>query len=88
MTQTLVVIAVETVNIAVLCTNNTILDIIMNFLALVVITEFDDFFFMTVEKEMMADLIKDSEFKLLYGDRFLCDVLKYDRSSGFAARGF
>ena len=63
------VVAVETVNLAVLCTNHTILDIIMNFLALVVITEFDDFFFFTVDKEMMSDLIKEQEFKLYYGDR-------------------
>ena len=53
----LVVIAVETVNLAVLTTNHTILDIIMNFLALVVVTEFDDFFFMTVDKEVMGDFI-------------------------------
>ena len=51
------VIATEIVNLAVLSTNHTILDIIMNFLALVVITEFDDFFFMTVDKELMSDLI-------------------------------
>ena len=55
--QTLVVIAVEVVNLAVLTTNHTIMDIIMNFLALVIIAEFDDFFFMTVDKELMGDFI-------------------------------
>ena len=57
MTQTVVVIVVEVVNLAVLSTNHTIMDIIMNFLALVIIAEFDDFFFMTVDKELMGDFI-------------------------------
>ena len=62
----LVVITVEVVNLAVLTTNHTIMDIIMNFLALVIIADFDDFFFLTVDKEMMADLIADGEFELFY----------------------
>ncbi len=41
----LIVVLVETVNLAVLATNFTIIDIIMNFLALVVLSEFDNFFF-------------------------------------------
>ena len=61
MTQTLVVVSVEVVNLAMLTTNHTIIDIIMNFLALVIISEFDDFFFMTVEKELMAEMISDGE---------------------------
>ena len=67
MTQMLVVIVVEVVNLAVLTTNHTIMDIIMNFLALVIIADFDDFFFMTVDKEIMADLMKDGEVELYYG---------------------
>ena len=67
MTQMLVVIVVEVVNLAVLTTNHTIMDIIMNFLALVIIADFDDFFFMTVDKEMMADLMQDGEVQLYYG---------------------
>ena len=42
------VIIVESVNFAALLTNFTILDIIMNFLALVVIAEFDENFFSAV----------------------------------------
>ena len=68
MTQMLVVIVVEVVNLAVLTTNHTIMDIIMNFLALVIIADFDDFFFMTVDKEMMADLMQDGEVQLYYGE--------------------
>jgi len=46
-----VVISVEVVNMAILITNNTIIDILMNFLALVIITDFDDYFFWTVADE-------------------------------------
>ena len=61
MTQMLVVIVVEVVNLAVLTTNHTIMDIIMNFFAIFIIADFDDFFFLTVDKEMMADLMADGE---------------------------
>ena len=43
--QTSVVITVEVVNFIALITNTTVLDIVMNFLALVVIADFDDFFY-------------------------------------------
>ena len=43
------VIAVEFVNLVLLLTNETILDIIMNFLAVVVLSEIDDFFFNIVK---------------------------------------
>ena len=46
--QALVVVFVEIVNLIILQTNHTTLDVIMNFLALVVISEFDDYFFKTV----------------------------------------
>ena len=64
----MVVIVVEIVNLAILCTNHTILDIIMNFLALVIIADFDDYFFFTVDKTVMAEMICDGELKLFYGD--------------------
>ena len=35
---------VEIINMVILCSNNTVMDIIMNFLALVVIADFDDMF--------------------------------------------
>ena len=57
LTQLLVVIAVELVNLAILTTNHTIMDIIMNFLALVIIADFDDFFFQSVELEVMGNMI-------------------------------
>ena len=68
-TQLMVVIIVEIVNLTILCTNHTIIDIIMNFYALSIIAEFDDYFFYTVDKEMMAEFIKEKKLTLLYGER-------------------
>ena len=45
------------------------MDIIMNFLALVIISEFDDFFFMTVQKaNPMGKLIREGEITLSGGE--------------------
>ena len=62
--QAMVVISNELVNLAVLNTNNTIMDILMNFLALVIISDFDDYFFVTVLSDPMAMLIKDGELEI------------------------
>ena len=48
--QTFMVIFVEVINLIILTSNYTIMDIIMNFLALVVIADFDDFFAQTLSK--------------------------------------
>ena len=47
--QAFVIISVESINMLTLITNNTIMDIIMNFLALVIIADFDNYFISTVE---------------------------------------
>ena len=62
--QAMVVISNEVVNLAVLNTNNTIMDILMNFLALVIISDFDDYFFVTVSSDPMAILIKEGELEI------------------------
>ena len=66
LTQMLYVVLVETVNLIILTTNVTILDVIMNFLAIVVLTEFDNFFFKSVSRTTVfgkaldsGDLIKE-----------------------------
>ena len=46
--QLVMVVFVEVVNIIVLCANKTIMDILMNFLALVVIRDLDDYFATTI----------------------------------------
>ena len=82
----LVVIAVELVNLAILTTNHTIMDIIMNFLALVIIADFDDFFFQSVELEVMGNMIQEGRLELFYGTRELSDVLQTERTSSPNAR--
>ena len=62
--QATVVLSVEMVNIAVLNTNHTIMDVLMNFLALVIIADFDDYFFVTVKNDNMAKLISDGKLEL------------------------
>lgn len=47
--QSINVLIVECVNFAALLTNFTIIDVIMNFLALVVIAEFDEYFYDAVK---------------------------------------
>ena len=61
--QLSVALSVELVNVVILNTNHSIMDIIMNFLALVIISEFDDFLVITIEKHLpMLKLIKDGDF--------------------------
>ena len=46
--QMFVLSSVELVNMMILLTNQSIIDTLMNFLALTVITEFDDYYFSTI----------------------------------------
>ena len=62
--QAMIVLSVEMVNLAVLNTNNTIMDILMNFLALVIISDFDDYFFITVKNDKMAQLVSNGELEI------------------------
>ncbi len=76
-----IVVLVEIVNIATLATNFTILDIIMNFLAIVVLTEFDNFFFSTVASTtVFGKALKDGDEITLPKDRKLQlkDLLKIE----------
>ncbi len=45
------VVGVEIVNVVILCTNSNVMDIIMNFLALVIISDFDNFFVATLKSD-------------------------------------
>ena len=82
--QFAVVISVETVNIAVLNTNHTIMDILMNFLALVIIADFDDYFFVTVKNDNMAKLVSDGKLEMYEGKKIgtvtidLEEILKFE----------
>ena len=60
--QAAVVTSVEVVNLAVLNTNHTIMDVLMNFMALVILTDFDDYFFTTVSADPIAKLVSEGEY--------------------------
>lgn len=79
--QFAMVITVEFVNLVILITNQTIMDTIMNFLALVIIADFDDYFFMTVDKMILAKLISDGEMGEGKDKRTLDDVLKIETTT-------
>ena len=86
MTMTL---SVELVNIVILNTNHSIMDIIMNFLALVVISEFDDYLVVTIEKSLpMRHLLKDGEFEIeVTGEkRSVKDLLRFEVTTSDSAR--
>ena len=57
--QLSVVLTLEIVNLIFMLTNATIAEIIMNFIALLIIADFDDYFFMTVTKTSIGILIKE-----------------------------
>lgn len=71
-----VLFSVEFVNLAVLLTNEGIMDTVMNFLALVVISDFDDYLFFTVKKEPLSVLIIKGSFQFYNEDRLLEDITK------------
>ena len=55
--QMIVVISIELVNMFFMMSNNTVTDIVMNFLALVIISDFDDYFFSTVNHTPMGRMV-------------------------------
>jgi len=50
------VIIVEICNILYICTANEVSEVIMNFIALAIIADFDDFFYQGLPKELFAKL--------------------------------
>ena len=56
-----VLVICEAANLIILTTNHSMLDIIMNFLAIIVITEFDDAFFFMVQGEELASILTNGE---------------------------
>ena len=90
--QMLVTLSVELVNVVILNTNHSIMDIIMNFLALVIIAEFDDYLVVTIEKhlplrKLMNDK-EDNEFEIEEGGRVVKvnDLLRWEVTTSDSAR--
>ena len=65
--QMLVVLTLEFINLSFMLTNGTISDIIKDFLALLIISDFDNYFFMTVDSTPTGRLIKDGEIETSNG---------------------
>ena len=78
--QMIMVVFVEVVNIIVLCANNTVMDILMNFLALVVIRDLDDYFAQTITQDPNYKLIDSDD------DGCLARALQIQTTTSYAAR--
>ena len=65
--QMFVVLSLEFVNLSFMFTNTEISDIIKDFLALLIISEFDDYFFLTVSHTPFGTLIKEGELQTKSG---------------------
>ena len=55
------VVIVELVNFIALLTQGSILDVIMNFLALVVIAEFDEYFYSAVKNDDLCKVVRGED---------------------------
>jgi hypothetical protein len=81
------VVSVELVNLAVLITNETLKSTIMNFLALVIISEFDDYLFVTVKRDPLSRLIVKGEIEWFSGQiRTLEEITLIETTSSGDAR--
>ena len=77
----LVVLTLEIVNISFMLTNGTISDIIKDFLALLIISDFDDYFFMTVESTPVGRLLKEGEIETSNGILSLSDLIMVETTT-------
>ena len=80
-----VVLSLEAVNISFMLTNATISDIIKDFIALLIISDFDDYFFMTVSHTPFGTLVKDGELVTPSGKLILEDILKIETTTSTRA---
>lgn len=64
-----ILVMVEFVSLMVLLLQQTVLDVLMNFLALTIITEFDDYLFATLFDDAISKLIKDGEAEICGKER-------------------
>ena len=76
-----VVLSLEAVNISFMLTNATISDIIKDFIALLIISDFDDYFFMTVSHTPAGTLVKYGELVTPSGRLSLEDILKIETTT-------
>ena len=91
LSQLTMIISVEFVNLVVLLTNPSVMDTVMNFLALVIIADFDNYMFAVVSDEPIGKLITDGEFDFSYIEgkknmRTLEDITRVETTTSFLSR--
>ena len=77
---------VEFVSLMVLLLQNSVLDVLMNFLALTIITEFDDYLFETLYDDPIYKLITEGETELGGKHRELSEITKIETTTSWYAR--
>ena len=82
----IVVFFVETINLGLIYSNETALDIIKNFVSLIIISELDDFYFLTIKEERLGKLITSEEIKLDDKALYLKELVKIETTSSRYAR--
>ena len=81
-----VVLSLEAVNISFMLTNATISDIIKDFIALLIISDFDDYFYMTVSHTPFGILVKCGELNSKRsGNLSLKDILMIETTTSTRA---
>ena len=60
--QTITIVAVELLNLLIILMDTSILDIVMNHMAIVVISQFGNFFYMASSEKKWKEVIIDSKF--------------------------
>ena len=64
--QMLMIFIVEMVNFLAILTSNTILEVVMNFMALAIIAEFDDFFYAALGNDPNKDVLTDQAYEDMF----------------------
>ena len=79
------ILSLELVNLCFLLTNTTISDIVKDFLALVIISDFDDYFFLSVRNSIFGKLLANGEVQLGNMTLSLSGLTRIETSSSLLA---
>ena len=82
----MILVFLEFVNFAILLSNDDIMETIKDFLAFVIISDFDDYFFVTVKDERLSRLISEGEIDLLGKKLTLKDLTMIETTTSEYAR--
>lgn len=84
--QVSILILVEVVCLVLLLVQDDVLDVLMNFISLTIITELDDYLFQTIYENPISDLIKDGEANICGVDCRLDQIIKIETTTSSEAR--